>query len=303
MKWQLWGLLSLFLLWALGGHTATSRIVFTSLAQAMDSQYEAIFIANADGTDVKLLTRAHGHNAFLPVLSPDGTHIACAADSDNSTQIFIMQSDGTGMTKLTKTGSNYTPGFSPDGKQLVFHSLRDGNRELYLINADGTGEKRLTNNTSEDRNASFTPDGKHILFQSDREDGRWQIYTMTLDGMCVQRLTNLAGDCTDPVFSPDGQHIAFTFNLPVVEDWDDRRAQLYVMKADGSDVKQVGVSKNGASHPSFSPDSTQIVYQDGPFYSSRLMIIDRDGQNAHDLFPPDGPDGWSPGWGMALTKE
>jgi Tol biopolymer transport system component len=76
--------------------------------------------------------------------SPDGTKIVFARRSEKGVQIFVMNTNGSGVTRLTNgPGRNDLPEWSPDGAQIAFISKRDGNRELYVMNADGTSEKRL----------------------------------------------------------------------------------------------------------------------------------------------------------------
>lgn len=105
-----------------------------------------IYVANGDSTDVQLV--AHGE---MPSFSPDGKKIAFDADVGDDSQIFTVNTDGTGLTQLTDAaGRNFAPDWSPDGSHIVFASSRDGNWEIYVMDADGSNEKRLTNSPSMD---------------------------------------------------------------------------------------------------------------------------------------------------------
>ena len=72
---------------------------------------------------------------------------------------------------------------------IAFRSSRDGNREIYVMNADGSNQTSLTNNSDEDWEPCFSPDGTKIAFASDR-DGDLEIYIMNADGSDQTRLTN-----------------------------------------------------------------------------------------------------------------
>jgi TolB protein len=71
--------------------------------------------------------------------------IAFQRDLTNSSQVFTMYTNGTGVAQLTKTGSNFGPSWSPDGRQICFVSNREGTNRLYVMDADGRGQVPLGN--------------------------------------------------------------------------------------------------------------------------------------------------------------
>jgi len=85
--------------------------------------------------------------------------------------------------------------------RIAFDSDRDGNLEVYVMNADGSGQKKLANNSADDWNPFWSPDGKKIAFTSDR-DGNWEIYVMNADGSGQKKLTNNSADDWEPSWSP-----------------------------------------------------------------------------------------------------
>ncbi len=105
------------------------------------------------------------------VLSPTafagGGRIAFSASPYGSSQLYIINPDGSDLAQLTNlSGVNVAPHWSPDGKQIVFFSTRNGNEEIYVINTDGSGLRRLTNNRAADEYPDWSPDGTTIVFAS-----------------------------------------------------------------------------------------------------------------------------------------
>jgi hypothetical protein len=128
--------------------------------------------------------------------------IAFASNRDGNFEIYVMNADGSGVTRLTNNPANdWQPSWSPDGRRIAFVSDRNGNPKIYVMNADGSGQTNLTNNPGIDWDPSWSPDGKRIAFDSNR-DGNYEIYIMNADGSGVTRLTYNPADDTRPSWSP-----------------------------------------------------------------------------------------------------
>ena len=154
------------------GHAAWSpdgtRIAFAS---------PGIHVMNDDGTGVTQLTSHSDHN---PAWSPDSTRIAFQSYRDGNAEIYVMDSDGCCVERLTNhSADDGRPVWSPDGTRIAFDSERDGNREVYVMNADGTGVTKLTNHSADDFSGAWSPDGSQIAFTSYR-DGNAEIYVMNV---------------------------------------------------------------------------------------------------------------------------
>jgi len=157
-----------------------------------------IYRMDADGSNVKRLTDTYGYDGG-PWISPDNTQIVWRAwhpktkagkaqwrnnmanDYIQSTplDIWVMDADGSNKRRLTDNGAtNWAPSWHPDGKRIIFSSNMDDwrekmktyghNFELYLINSDGSGLERITYNNVFDSFPMFSPDGKKIVFGSNR---------------------------------------------------------------------------------------------------------------------------------------
>src|SRR5204862_420904 len=110
--------------------------------------------------------------------------IVFSSNRDGNFEIYAMNTDGTGATRLTNhAAADISPAWSPDGSKIVFASNRDGNFEIYVMNADGSAPLRLTNNPAVEGEPGWSPDSGKIVFCSNR-DGLFnsEVYVMNADG-------------------------------------------------------------------------------------------------------------------------
>jgi Tol biopolymer transport system component len=157
---------------------------------------------------------------------------------------------------------------------------------------------QLTDNDADDLLSSWSPDGGKIAFSSTR-DGNWEIYMMDVgdpfqngEAGEAQRLTDDEGDDMLPALSPDGTQIAFSSDR-------DGDLEIYVMDADGSNVRQLTDNTLIDSKPTWSQDGTKIGFDSGVGYNRSIYIMDADGSNTELVI--DGQGGW-PAWSPDGTQ-
>jgi len=220
--------------------------------------------------------------------------IAFYSERDGNREIYVMNDDGSGLTKLAADPADDSdPVWSPDRMQIAFDSRRtDDNVDVYVMNADGSDLRRLTTDDALDNYATWSPDGKKIAFTTTRH-GLREIYVMNADGSKQTNLTNDPnGDDAYPSWSPDGTKILFLSRR-------DENNEIYVMNADGTRQRNLTNSPADDSNGSWSPDGTQIAFDSDRDGNNEIYIMKADGSQperitnepASDFGPYWSPDG------------
>ena len=215
-----------------------------------------------------------------PIQATAGGRIAFHSDRDGNFEIYEMNADGSGVTRLTRdSSSDGFPTWSPDGARIAFSSLREdiGSQgwEIFVMNADGSSQTRLTNAPALDGNATWSPDGARIAFNTVR-DGNLEIYVMNADGSRVTRLTNDQAADYSPSWSTNGSGIAF------VSDRDGNR-EIYAMNTEGSGVARLTNDPNEDSSPSWSPDGAKIAFVSDRDSNLEIYVMNADGSGVTRL--------------------
>ena len=208
--------------------------------------------------------------AIVPPATPQPTatpmgggagQIAFASDRSGTTQIWVMNVDGTDLRQVTDMPEGACqPAWSPDGARLVFISPCIRNQESYpgagmfVVNLDGSELTPLPTVPGGDYDPSWSPDGKYIAFTSLRNSGRPRIYRLNLEDGTVERLSQQYDRDQQPAWSPDGLKIAFaTINKGV--------QQIWTMNPDGSGREVFSLSGPKInSNPVWSPDGEVILF-------------------------------------------
>jgi Tol biopolymer transport system component len=204
----------------------------------------AIVSAKADGSDVKVLQDAPGYDAEATV-SPTGDRIVFTSTRDGDLDLYSMAIDGSDVKRLT-SAVGYDGGafFSWDGKKIVWRApnpeqvdkeetkallarelVRPNKLEIWIMDADGSNKKMLTRDGCASFGPFWHPDGKRIIYSSNRHDpkgGNFELYLLHVDTLEIERVTYFErkrpgqrrSDDFDgfPMFTRDGKKLVFCSN-------------------------------------------------------------------------------------------
>jgi tricorn protease len=124
--------------------------------------------------------------------------------------LWIVSRDGGDARRLTTGGHENTPIFSPDGTQIAFTGDYDGTRGVYVVAAAGGVPRRLTFHPADRSAIGWTPDGKQILFTSERASfasGVVQLFTVPVTGGFATAVPLVRA--AEGSYSQDGSRIAY----------------------------------------------------------------------------------------------
>ncbi|KYK28551.1 MAG: hypothetical protein AYK19_20850 [Theionarchaea archaeon DG-70-1] len=229
-----------------------------------------------------------------PIWSPDGEKIVFVSHDDENTEIYIMDSDGGNVQRLTNnTVYDSNPVWTPDGKRIVFTSGKDGIFDIYMMDADGGNLRQLTRHSAPVFNIAWSPDGEKIAFCSSK-DGKVNIYVMDSEGGNQKNLTDYPAYDRYPVWSPDGEKIAFYSDR-------DGNLEIYVMDSDGGNVQRLTNNPAHDSFPAWSPDREKIAFMSCRDGNLEIYVMDSDGGNVENLTCNPAHD-WDFAWSPDGTK-
>jgi TolB protein len=244
-------------------------------------------------TNLRKLT--HGGQNAEAYFSADATRLifqATIPGESECDQIYTMDVEGRHIRRVSTGLGRTTCGyFFPTQDRILFSSTHHVNEacppppdrsrgyvwplhpyDIFLARPDGSELRRLTDNPGYDAEATVSPDGRNIVFTSDR-DGDLDIYVMDADGGNVRRLTHEEGYDGGAFFSHDGSRIVYRAYHPTdpaeLEEYRELlrdglvrpgRVEIFVMDADGSNKRQL--TNNGAANfaPFFHPEGRRIIY-------------------------------------------
>jgi TolB protein len=161
------------------------------------SGHPEIYVVNSFGAGLRALTQGKGPDVS-PVWNPKtNAEIAFVSGRTHLPQIYHMASDGTNLIRVTDQGYAVSPAWSPNGQFLAFAWIRHygpgapGGSDIYVMDIASKQWVQLTHDAGRNDFPSWSPDNRHIVFQSNRT-GKEEIWTMLADGSQQRQLTTKA---------------------------------------------------------------------------------------------------------------
>ena len=213
----------------------------------------SVLVLAADGSRREVLFSDTERSALAPAWSPRQDLVAFGlgtffprVNGPAVADIAVVRGDGSDLRILTDGSGNFGfPSWSPDGRRLVYRVADGGRFGLSVVDVDTRAVSVLTTGSAHDNSPSWSPNGERIVFTSDR-DGDFEVYTIRIDGTDLRRLTRSPGNDAHTAWSPDGEWIAFASarggfkdEAPLHPHNPQPYGDLYVMRADGSDVRRL----------------------------------------------------------------
>lgn len=183
-----------------------------------------------------------------PAWSPDGKKLAVVLTLHGNSQIFIINSDGSGLQRISSSsGIDTEPSFSPDGRSIIFTSDRGGSPQIYRMAITGAASgaaERLTFEGSYNVSPDFSRDGKSFTFIH-RNDSRFNIAIQDFATRQMQLLTNSQYD-ESPSFAPNNKIILYATEIA-------GRGILSAVTSDGQTRQQLSSQGGDIREPAWGP--------------------------------------------------
>ena len=186
--------------------------------------------------------------------------VAPEASADLARRITFEAGKDEGLSGLSWT---------PDGRIVYAARAADG-EDIWIVGEDGRDPRQLTANSRVNRSPSVTPDGRHVVFVSNRT-GNNQIWRMDIDGGNPVQLTDGPGAANRPHCSPDGKWVVYQLSV-------ERALTIWKVPVDGGDPVQL--TDVNSTRPAFSPDGQFVVCDYGeakPDSQIKLAVIPAEG--------------------------
>jgi dipeptidyl aminopeptidase/acylaminoacyl peptidase len=269
-----------------------------------DGDKHGLLIAHPDGSNTAFLAPVAGTNSPLPgtgkafAWSPDGKQIAFV--SSKAGESAPASGDPMVITRYL---------YKPTASEGFTHFNDNQRLHLFVVDIAGRQIRQLTQGNYDEHSVDWSPDGKQLLFASNRDPNQdeffhYDLFTLQLADSTIHRLTASEACEYSPVWSPDGKSIAY---LGTRRGLTDRETTMedthaWVMNADGSNRREIGAAiDNRQGAPHWAPDGSAVYFTVMERGSNHLVRLPLGGQPEY-VVKDDGSVGdWSAGSNGAIA--
>ena len=264
------------------------------------AEQSGLFVARANGSEITFLAATNGTNSPLPgagrdmTWSPDGKQIAFVSSTPSA---LAKEASGDPMV-ITR----YL--YKPDAGEGMTRFNDNQRLHVFVVDLAGKQVRQLTSGETDEHSLDWSPDGKEILFASNREPNQdeffnYDLFTLRVGDNSIRRLTATEYNEYEPLWSPDGKRIVYrgtrrglTDRETTMED-----THVWVMNADGSERREIGaVIDNRQGAPQWAPDSNSVYFTVQERGSNRLVRLPISGGKPEYVVKDTGSVG---GWSVA----
>jgi len=271
-----------------------------------DGDKQGLMIAHPDGSEATFLVPLAGTNSPLPGTGKDFTW------SPDAKQIaFISSTPGEGAEEAKGDPMVITRYlYKPDAGEGSTRFNDNQRLHIFVVDVRSKQVRQLTQGNFDEHSIDWSPDGKQLVFASNREPNQdeffnYDLFTLQLSDNSIHRLTATEFNEYDPLWSPDGKFIVYrgthrglTDRETTMED-----SHVWIMNADGSNRREIGSAiDNRQGTPQWAPDGSAVyftVQERGSNHLVRLPIAG--GQPEYIVNEPGGVGGWSVGKNRAVA--
>jgi dipeptidyl aminopeptidase/acylaminoacyl peptidase len=259
-----------------------------------------LFVARPDGSDVTFLASTEGTNSPLPgtgkemTWSPDGKQIAFISSTPGA-EAADASGDPMVITRYL---------YKPDAGEGMTHFNDNQRLHIFVVDVSTKQVRQLTQGNTDEHSIDWSPDGKEILFGSNREPNQdeffnYDVFALKVADNSTRRLTATEYNEYEPLWSPDGKRIIYRGTRRGITDRETTMEDTHVwmMNADGSDRREIGaILDNRQGSPRWSADGTAVYFTLQERGSNHLMRLPISGGKPEYIVKDiGGVGGWSIG--------
>jgi dipeptidyl aminopeptidase/acylaminoacyl peptidase len=271
-----------------------------------DGERHGLLLAHPDGSGTTFVATMVGTNSALPgtgkdfTWSPDGRQIAFV-----SSTAAAVAGEASGDPMII---TRYL--YKPDAGEGMTRFNDNQRLHIFVVEIASKQVRQLTQGDYDEHSIDWSPDGKQLVFASNREPNQdeffnYDLFTLQLADNSIHRLTATEFNEYDPLWSPDGKFIVYrgtrrglTDRETTMED-----THVWIMNADGSNRREIGSAiDNRQGTPQWSPEGSAVyftVQERGNNHLVRLPIAG--GQPEYVVNDSGGVGAWSVGKNRAVA--